>query len=69
MAPTTDQGRNHEVIDENIRNGESQKYGDQASPDDYNRILSKLNDISYHRGSQRAKSNFNILTGTYKGQV
>jgi len=27
MAPTTDQGRNHQIIDSDIRNRESVKYG------------------------------------------
>jgi len=28
--------------------------------------MPKLNDMNYHRASQRARGNFNVLTGTYK---
>jgi hypothetical protein len=42
------------------------KYGNMATPDDYNNLLPKLNDVTYHRASQRARGNFNVITGTYK---
>jgi len=42
MAPTTDIGRNHEVIDKEIQNRESLKYGQQEP---YNASMPKLNDI------------------------
>ena len=68
MAPTTDQGRNHEFIDHNIQNRESLKYGNKNNNmgSAYDSIMPRLNDVNYHRVSQRAKNNFNVLTGTYK---
>lgn len=51
MAPTTDLGRNHEVIDKDIRQRESMKYGNKALPVDYSSIIPRLNDINYHRAS------------------
>eukprot|EP00347_Sterkiella_histriomuscorum_P009885 403339501 len=66
MAPTTDQGRGHEFIDHNIQNRESLKIGNKNSGVSYEDLMPKLNDINFHRSSQRAKNNFNVLTGTYK---
>ena len=63
MAPTTDIGKNHEIIDREIQNRESLKYG--KNPYMYANMLPKLNDINHHRTSQRARYNYNVLTGGY----
>ena len=66
MAPTTDMGNNHQMIDYDIQHRESLKYGNLASSTDQSQLLPKLNDISYHRVSQRNRGSFNVITGTYK---
>ena len=49
MAPTTDMGGNHQIIDYDIQHRESLKYGSLAHSIDQSQLLPKLNDISYHR--------------------
>jgi hypothetical protein len=49
MAPTTDIGKHHEVIDREIQNRESLKYG--STPYMNANLLPKLNDLSHHRTS------------------
>lgn len=63
MAPTTDIGGNHDIIDREIKNRESLKYG--QNPYNYGSMMPMLNDINHHRTSKRAKYNFNVITGGY----
>ena len=65
LVPTTDQGRNHQIVDHDIKQRESTKYG-YAQKELEAMMMPKLNDVNYHKTSSRVRSNFNLITGTYK---
>jgi hypothetical protein len=64
MVPTTDQGKNHRIIDHDIQLRESTKYGNALK--EYDVAMPKLNDVNHHKMSSRVRSNFNLITGTYR---
>jgi hypothetical protein len=63
MAPTTDGGKNHDIIDKEIQNRESLKYGN--NPYDISNFMPKLNDIRHHKEVQKKNYNFNVITGSF----
>ena len=69
LAPTTDMGRHHEIVEHELRNRESQKIGlnDSLGELQYEKkqITNSLNDPLKHRQWIKQRNNFNVITGGY----